>query len=682
MVAPAGHVSVVAGVGTPGSSGDGRLAVNAQLNQPAGLAIDAAGNIFVADSKNHRVRTFRVGGNITTVAGNGIDGFNTDNVPGPSAELALPLGVAVDPQGNLYIADTGNHRIRMVSAANHTITTVAGNGSSGFLGDGGPATGASLFFPTGIAVDSSGDIIISDSGNNRVREFTPGGTILTIAGGGCCGLLGDGGPASAAQLNGPQGLALDSIGNLYIADSANNRIRMLSAQDGTLVTLAGTGVAGNGPGQLFGPQGVASDQRGRLYIADTNNDRIQSITLSQGIVTVGSGPGMPGSTVQLPLSLSLSPGISVDTLGVTLQVSPATAGLITFTAAAGISRPDIVQATADHLVLGWNDDLSLGAQRALSGTILLGTIGISVPAGAASGSAIQISVSQVSGDLTRGDSNSLLAVPLLADLAGSLSVGNCTYLVGDVFPLADPQSNNHCGQFGDNLLTFEDVIQALRLWAFPPPACTDLADALDADPADDTNANPPLPGGDGLPMDLQDLQVIVRRWGNLDPSRPTRQGGSYLRFQSCSPSNLPNLVSRQMRLQSRPLERPAGGTLALGAAEISGGTMRVPVYLRASEPLRGLALAIGWKAPTQIALHFTNGQLAEPDLLDTKSPGFVTAAWLQPLPPVRKDRLLVGYIEWEIAQGIAPGQLRVYRTEALSSRQTTLTLKSDDPNRE
>ena len=234
---------------------------------------------------------------IYTLAGNGTQGFSGDNGPATGAELFQPLGVALDSAGNVYVADSSNNRIRKVS--NGVITTVAGNGTPGFSGDGGPATSTGVYGPSGVALDSAGSLYIADAGNNRIRKVS-NGVITTVAGNGTLGYSGDGGPATNAQLYGPEGVAVDSAGNIYIADMDNNRIRKVS--NGVITTMAGNGTQGfsgdNGPAisaELYRPEGIAVDATGNLCIADTWNNRIRILTPT-GSCTYSVAP----ATLQAP----------------------------------------------------------------------------------------------------------------------------------------------------------------------------------------------------------------------------------------------------------------------------------------------------------------------------------------------------------------------------------------------
>jgi uncharacterized protein (TIGR03437 family) len=321
--APVYMIGTVAGSGIGGFNGDGGPATGAELYYPNGIAVDAAGNLFIGDFENNRVRKVTPAGIISTVAGNGTHGFSGDGGPATSAELYTPSGVAVDAAGNLFIADTNNCRIRKVTPEG-TISTVAGNGTRGYSGDFGPATSAELHFPSGVAVDGAGNLFIGDTNNSRIRKVTPQGTISTVAGSGTAGFKGDGGPATLAELYAPNGVAVDDTGDLFIADTTNSRIRIVTPA-GTISTVAGNGsYAFNGDGgpatsaALFSPRWVAVDGLGNLYIADTNNSRIRVVTPAGIIDTVAgdgiagfSGDGGPAAMAEL----SAPSGVAVDGAG-------------------------------------------------------------------------------------------------------------------------------------------------------------------------------------------------------------------------------------------------------------------------------------------------------------------------------------------------------------------------------
>jgi trimeric autotransporter adhesin len=289
-----GIIGIFAGNGVQGSAGDGGLALNASLAGPQAVAFDASGNAFIADTLNNKIRRVSPDGIITTVAGTGTQGFSGDRGPAIQAQLYLPTGVAFDGQGNLYISDYGNLRIREVSASG-IITTIAGNGTAGNSGDGGPAVNAQLAAPEGFAVDSAGDVYVSNGAS--VRMITANGMITTVAGGAGPGYSGDGGPAITAQLSAVQ-LAVDGQGDLYISDENDNRIRKVTP-DGIIKTVAGNGLgrffAGdNGPAAsaLLFPGDVALDVFGNLFITDLNNLRVREV--SGGIITTVAGTGWQG----------------------------------------------------------------------------------------------------------------------------------------------------------------------------------------------------------------------------------------------------------------------------------------------------------------------------------------------------------------------------------------------------
>ncbi len=314
-----GIITTVAG-GMWGFGGDGGPAAQAQLDGPQGVVVDTLGNLYIADWGNQRIRKVDVNGIITTVAGNGIRGYGGDGGPATQAQLNYPPAIAVDISGNLYIADEGNHRIRKVDV-NGIITTVAGNGIRGYGGDGGPATQAQIYDPRGVAADASGNLYIGDTWNNRIRKVDTNGIITTVAGNGARGFDGDGGPATQAQLDGPSGVAVDTLGNLYIADLGNNMIRKVDT-NGIITIVAGSREYGDeGPAteaNLYMPTGAAIDACGNLYIADNYNQRIRKVDTNGVITTVAgngiegySGDGGPATGAQL----HYPSGMAVDTLG-------------------------------------------------------------------------------------------------------------------------------------------------------------------------------------------------------------------------------------------------------------------------------------------------------------------------------------------------------------------------------
>jgi sugar lactone lactonase YvrE len=285
----AGVVSTIVGNGVQGFAGDNGAANAAELDSPSGLAIDAAGNLYIADTHNHRVRKFTAAtALITTIAGMGKAGYSGDGGPATAAQLDRPTALAIDPAGNLYFADTDNHRVRRIAAGTGVITTVAGDGIEGFSGDGGPATLSAIDSPSGLAIDADGNLFVADTHNGRIRRVDAAtGTITTFAGvspsnGNTQSFTGDGGAAIAAGLALPRGLTLDAAGNLYVADYANHRIRRISG--GTISTIAGQGTetfAGDGApavaASLDSPRSVTVSPAGLLTLADSGNQRVRQL---------------------------------------------------------------------------------------------------------------------------------------------------------------------------------------------------------------------------------------------------------------------------------------------------------------------------------------------------------------------------------------------------------------------
>jgi sugar lactone lactonase YvrE len=288
-----GGLSVIAGTGEGGFSGDGGPAIEARLNMPHDIAFDAEGNLFVADTYNHRIRRIDRQGVITTVAGNGQAPYTTYTDPAPKDSLNNPQGIAIDSAGNLLIADTYNRVVRKLER-DGTLSIVAGS-VAGMSGDGGPANKAQLNLPMAVTTGPDGSVYVSDGANSRIRKISSDGKIQSIAGlGGGDGLggagfVGDGGPAEKAKLFTPADIKIDAGGNLYISDSGNNRIRVI--RGGVISTIAGTGQAGFGgdgkaatAAELYTPQKIAIAKDGSVFIADRANHRVRKID-ARGVIT-------------------------------------------------------------------------------------------------------------------------------------------------------------------------------------------------------------------------------------------------------------------------------------------------------------------------------------------------------------------------------------------------------------
>ncbi len=273
-------ISTIAGNDTMGYNGDNIPATNARLSRPTFLAVDTIGNVYIADYENYRVRKVNTLGIITTVAGTGVPGYSGEGLLATDAQIGNIGGVALDKYGNLFLADDGGNRIWKVNTAG-VMNTIAGTGTYAFSGDNGPGTTAEIAGPHGIAVDTMGNVFFADFGNNRVRKISTTGIITTVAGSGTS--VGDGGSATAAMVKEPYGVAVDKVGNLYIAEWTGNRIRKVDAA-GIITTLAGNGMPGytgdNGPAtaaQVKGPAGLAINNYGELYICDPNDHVVRRI---------------------------------------------------------------------------------------------------------------------------------------------------------------------------------------------------------------------------------------------------------------------------------------------------------------------------------------------------------------------------------------------------------------------
>ena len=293
-----GTITSVAGNGTSGFTGDGGAATAAELSYPYGAVISSSGTLYILDQSNERVRIVNTSGIITTVAGNGSYGYTGDGAAATAAELGKPYSVAFDSSNNTYIADLWNFRIRKISATG-VISTIAGNGTGGYSGDGGPATDAQIYNPSYVRFDNAGNLYFNDPGNSVIRKIDASGTVTTVAGNGTTGYSGDGGPATAAELSQPYGIVKDNSGNMYIADYGNNVIRKVNAA-GNISTIAGNTLAGytgdGGPAtaaEFNLPYGLALDHSGNLYVADENNNVIRKID-TLGMISTFAGNGTAG----------------------------------------------------------------------------------------------------------------------------------------------------------------------------------------------------------------------------------------------------------------------------------------------------------------------------------------------------------------------------------------------------
>lgn len=348
--ARAQNIKTIAGDGTPGATGDGAAATAAKLNYPTGVAVDKAGNVYIADANNNKVRKVSTSGVITTIAGNGTSGFSGDGGQATAAQLKYPTNVAVDLSGNVYITDANNARIRKVTPAG-IISTYVGDGSLGYGGDGGQATAAQLHNPRGLHVDAAGNLYIAAVFSQKVRMVDPTGIIVTVAGTGTSGYAGDGGSAISAQLKDPSGVGKDAAGNMYIADKSSHCIRKVTPT-GTISTIAGNDVTADftgdgGPAtaaRMKTPIAVKVDKYDNVFVLDMGNNRVRKINAAgvmstvAGATAVGSGgDGGPATAA----SFNFPQDIALDTLG---NVYIADAGnnkirKITYVSPAGVVMP-------------------------------------------------------------------------------------------------------------------------------------------------------------------------------------------------------------------------------------------------------------------------------------------------------------------------------------------------------
>ena len=355
MVTPAGIIRTFAGNSTSGYGGDNGPATAAQMYNAMAITMDATGNVYVVDQTNQRIRKINTSGIITTFAGTGfgtgtgIGGYNGDGIAATTAQLYNPSGIAADAAGNIYISDAGNHRIRKVNTSG-IISTVAGIGSGGFYGDGGQATAAQLYNPVGIAIDPSGNLYIADMLNNRVRKVNAAGIISTIAGSATPGYYGDGTTATTAGLHDPAYVAISSIGNLYISDATNHCVRKVNSA-GIISTFAGNntpGFSGDGglatAAELYDPYGLHVDGVENVFIADEANHRVRKVSGITGGSAVLCANDTSTFTAAVPTGTWTSSNTGVATVnlitGLVTGVSGGTA-TITFTGSGGYATAQI-----------------------------------------------------------------------------------------------------------------------------------------------------------------------------------------------------------------------------------------------------------------------------------------------------------------------------------------------------
>ncbi len=444
-VDPFGTVTTVAGNGQYGFSGDGGWAIDARLADPIGVCVDGAGNVYVADTFNQRIRRVDASGVITTVVGDGMKGFSGDGGAATAARLADPTGIFVDAAGALYIADKSNHRVRRVDASG-SITTVAGDGVKGFSGDGGAATAAHLADPFGLFVDGAGNLYIADRSNYRIRKVDPSGTISTVAGEGSGGYSGDGGVATQARLRVPSGVFVDLVGDLYIADRGNSRIRRVDAL-GTITTVVGDGnrgFAGDGEAAvrsgLDSPFGLFIDGAGALYIADTENQRVRQVRPPRRSIRIwtdtGSiaADGASGSTIQVEV-LDLEGGDAGGDPGVGFRVleGDGTLSKTGVVAAGGKASTDLTSRRPGTVIVQALADGAWGVTASVEVTPVL-ELGVSTDLDTISANGFDMAVVQVAlrdldGALQRGDDSTQVRFRIVKG-AGELSVAETAAVEG------------------------------------------------------------------------------------------------------------------------------------------------------------------------------------------------------------------------------------------------------------
>jgi len=700
-IAASGAISTIAGSNVLGFGGDGGPATNAQFYNPNALAINAAGEIFIADTTNNRIRKIATDGRIATVAGNGNSIFSGDGGQATAASVPAPVGIAVDSSGSLYIVS--DLRLRRVTS-DGIIRTIAGTGSSAFSGDGGPATAASFVQPTAVLVDARGNIFISEGntesasvGNSqRIRQILPNGIINTVAGTGAAAFAGDGGPAVLASLNGPAALAMDSAGALYVADRDNDRVRKLTP--GVLGAVSGDNQSGPLSGALAVPLVVqVNDAAGApspgvpVYFTVLSG----SATLSAALAT-SDGNGRA--------SMAATMGSQAGTVTIRASVNAFVTPL-TFTATAVAGPPPSISIASGNNqtgVVGGNLPQPLvvsavdTASRPIAGLVVSFAVS-SAPAGATGATVTSSCTTDSSGQcqaiLNMGSVAGAYTVTASANDSGGNPLANSPlqfqasaivgryYLVGDVFPTPSAAGDLNldgdyydAGEFGDGSLTILDLIYALRaVTSVPghrPPTCSDRFDAIDSFPKDTDSTR----GGDGI-LNTVDLIMTLRRVTNVDTARPQRLQRTGL-CGSQAPGSPATMAAR------------AGGNEAGISGEFGAGIavghslVRVPLFFQftGESNLAGLSLAVGMsdgQAGARLRFVPADGVPA-PSLIDDQLPGVLALAWLDGLRLPDSRRVLLGYVEVPaVPAGVS---LRFYGASANTSDGSELRLTLPAPS--
>jgi sugar lactone lactonase YvrE len=561
-----GIIDTVAGTGAPGYSGDGGNALNATLRSPLDVAYDPnADEVYVSDTFNNVVRKISRTGIISTIAGSGTWGYFGDNGPATQARLASPRGIDVDQSGNVYVADYENNRIRKISGG--TITTVAGNGQWGFGGDNGPATSATLRNPSDVIVKSDGTMFIADAQNNRIRRVSPSGIMTTYAGNGQVGFGGDGGLAVLAKIYFPTMLSMDGVGNLYITDSRNNRVRRVDAVGLTISTAAGngnTGVSGDGGSPLSAsfsePTGVSVDASGAyLFIGSKDDDRVRMVEFT-GLI-----PPTPSFT-----ATAIPPTATNTAVPPTPTRTPTNAATPTRTNTTGPSSASVsgqVKYYANQQVNVPNVELDLFGPTSL--TVQTNSSGVfgasSVPMGE-----WNIAPSK-NGGFGSGVS-SLDAARVLQVIAGLQSFSSLQRLACDVT--------------GDGNLSALDAVRILQFSA----GVIQRMPVADICGSDWLFTPSPAAPGQSVPP-LVDAGTCQQGGIFLPLSGPTTaQNFDALLFGDCT-GNWSTAVGGSQRRQSDGFIVHAGN-----ARHSRGGRVRVPIYVQGRTPFQALDISVRYDA--------------------------------------------------------------------------------------